>query len=428
MEGDGTQQDRSSPRDPFTDFDTACHSAICAGCSCACDDISLYLKAGRLVRTLNLCEIAMKKFRSVTAQDRLKPLRPGVLDENLKKAAGLLRKNGVPLILGADALDESGIQASRELAANLKGLWLPWGFTGLNQFYSCVKKQGWASAILDEVRDRTDSVIFWRTDPLVTHHRHLSRYSYFPAGRYTERGNSDRNLTAVSDNKAIIEPLCQQFFEIEPAADSHLIKSLMHPAQEAPYDHRDFPLMVNSLQRASYIAVFVDPEKTTPEALDLLFAWSRTVNASDRKRMVILPLLNSGANIEGFTRISMEHYATACGYDFSGKIAGIETLGDEEVLSESIGSIVMIPSGPEGAHPRRLPRSLSEKPLMVITPFKQDLAQHADVTIPVALPGVETDGVFFRADGLPLTAKKIKGLDVDDYPSAEQVFKTIIAR
>ena len=428
MENNGTLQELSVSEDLFDDFDQACHSRVCSGCSCLCDDVSYYVKDGRLVRTLNLCEIAMKRVRSVSADDRVPPLSDGLLAESLDEAAKLLRDNGPPLILGADALDENSVLVSRKLAERLNGIWLPWGFKGIERFYGCVKKYGWASAILDEIRDRADAVIFWRADPLNTHHRHLSRYSYFPRGRYTERGNSDRNLTVIADYEAVIEPLCQQFFNLEASEDSRFIRALMMPPREAPYDHRDFPMLVNSLQKASYIAVFVDPEKTDIEAMCALFEWAESVNVSNRQRMVILPLPNAGSNIEGFTRISLEHHGTCGGFDFSREANHSDEDAVLESAAESAGSVMMIESGPEGAHRKGLPDFLSRKPLVVISSFKQEPVADARISIPLALPGIETDGVFFRADGLPLLTKKIEGLQADDYPTATYVLKEIMDR
>ena len=137
-------QDSSLSQESFNDFDTDYHSRVCTGCNCLCDDVSYYLKKGQMVRTLNLCEIAMKKLRSVTADNRLLPLPSDILSESIDKAAKLLKNNGTPLILGADTLDEKGIQTSNDFARQLNGLWLPWGFTGVKRFYECVKLYGWA--------------------------------------------------------------------------------------------------------------------------------------------------------------------------------------------------------------------------------------------------------------------------------------------
>ncbi|MFO7962289.1 MAG: hypothetical protein R6U50_00060 [Desulfobacterales bacterium] len=428
MVENGTIQDPVVKQNEFDDYDLACHSKVCSGCSCLCDDISYYVKDGRLVRTLNLCEIAMKRIRTISAEDRVVPLSSHALDHNLNAAAELLKTGKAPLILGADALDENAIVESRKLAERLNGIWMPWGVTGINRFYRCAKTYGWATALLDEIRDRADAVIFWRADPLDTHHRHLSRYSYFPRGRYTERGNSDRTLIGVADQKMIIEPLCQQFFMLKSCDDSRFLKALMTPPQAEPYDHRDFPLLINSLQRASYIAVFVDAEKTAMDGLNSLFEWAANVNLSGRKRAVILPLSRTGANIEGFKRISLEHHNVCGGFDYSGTLTETDTVDALKSAAEISGCVLMVESGPEGANRILPPEIFSEKKLIVLNHFKQEPYASACVSIPLSLPGVETGGIFFRAEGLPLLTEKIEGLHVEAYPSGAFVLKELLNR
>ena len=109
----------------FTDFDSEHHSMVCAGCSCLCDDVSYYQKQGRVVRTLNLCEVGMKRLCSGAAADRLSPLSPGVLQKAVTRCGEIFRTHGPVLVLGADSIDEAGVMASLQLAQALRALWLP---------------------------------------------------------------------------------------------------------------------------------------------------------------------------------------------------------------------------------------------------------------------------------------------------------------
>lgn len=410
----------------FSDYDAEFHSMVCAGCSCLCDDISYYLREGRVVRTLNLCEVAMRRLRSVAAEDRLLPPGPGGLKVSLEAAARLLKGRGPTLVIGADGLHEEGIVASWELARQLGGLWVPWSFVGMKRFFDGVMGTGWSTALLDEVRDRADLVFFWRADPLETHHRHLARYSFFARGRYTERGHSDRTLAAVAEGQTAMEPLCQQFFNMGPEEDLGLIQALTGPVQGAPLEHRDFPSLVKALERALYIALFVDPEKVTSDAMRGMLEWAAAINGVGHRRMVVLPLWGGGVNSAGFIQVSLERSASACGVDFSGSRPGPVLEADWEDMGSRVGSVLMFESGPEGGHRRRLPTPLAGRPLVVVTPFKEAPREEAQVVIPTALAGVEQDGVFLRADGLPLTAQGIRGLAWDGYPTVEEVMRGLV--
>jgi formylmethanofuran dehydrogenase subunit B len=309
----------------------------------------------------------------------------------------------------------------------LEGPWLPWAFVGLRRFYERAKHFGWATALLDDVRDHAESVIFWRADPLETHHRHLSRYSFFARGRFTERGNLDRNLAAVASEKTVMEPLCQQFFQLPLDRDVALIEALTHFHEGKDFDHRDFPALVRAIQGSSYVALFVDPEKVGDETLDALFEWSVRVNNEGRKRMVILPLWAVGANIEGFSRVSLEKNATPWGTDlpaFSNTGQSFDRIWEN--LAETVKSVLVVPPGIGPSHGDRLPGCLRDKPRVVIDPFKQTQNQNEDVAIPTALPGLESDGLFFRADGIPFHVRGVEAITQQGYPTVDDVLANIM--
>ncbi len=408
------------------DFDTSCHSRICCGCSCLCDDISYFLKDGKILRTLNLCEVAMKRLHTVYDTDQLPAPSAAELDANIKKAAGILSKNSPCLILGADGMGETVIESSGNLAKKTGGLLLPWMYPHIHRFYSAASRLTWASALLDEVRDQADMVVMWRCDPLNTHHRHLSRYSLFARGRHTERGHSDRNFAAIASEKPFIERLCQQYFEMENEKDVQFLLALMSPPRAEAPKQRDFSLLVNAVTRCSYIAIFVDPSKMTDIGLETMFELCGTINSEGKKRMIIMPLWSAGANTAGFIQYCLESAGNPWGADFSGKgiIGDLPSSWDD--IASKIKSVIMFESGPEGGHRQKMPGPLSGKPKIIITPFKQGPETTADVVIPVAMPGIETSDMFFRADGLPLGAQKLPGFVPSQYSVGESVIRRII--
>jgi formylmethanofuran dehydrogenase subunit B len=424
---DQEPMDNTPPGEAFEAYDTLYPSMVCAGCSCLCDDISIYVRNGQVVRTLNLCEVGAAQLSSVSGDGRMPPLSPDRYREAVQRAAAILRENPSPLVLGADVLDDRAMQGSWDLAGHLRGLWLSWAFPEVRSFYHRVKTFGWATALLDEVRDQADLVLFWKADPLVTHHRHLSRYSFFARGRFTERGNHDRILAVVAPDHTTIEPLCQQFFCLAGEQEEAFTRALTSPGPGQDFDHRDFPLLGRALNGATYVAVFLDPGHVSGEILDALFEWSGQVNSQARKRLVILPLWSAGANIEGCIQFCLEKIAAAWGADFSGGSPGpVDRDVTWETLDRHVESVLMIPPAPGTPGGDVLPDPLARMPRICVDPFKNVPSPAADVVIPAALPGVEHHGEFVRADGLPLKASCLEAFADGVYPSVEQVLLDIL--
>ena len=404
------------------------HSMICVGCSCLCDDISLYLNEREITGSLNLCEIGWQRLNTLSSTNRRPPLSREALTSTVSRAARILAGHSPTLVLGADSLGGQAILESWKLARALKGIWLPRPFSGMRLFYEQVRQLGWPTALLDEVRDHADTVIFWRADPLITHHRHLSRYSVYARGRYTERGNHDRNLVGINAEKTTMEPLCQQYFQFPAGRDKAFIEALVQPLPENEFDHRDFPLIIKALLRSTYAAIFVDPEKTEYESIKAMFRWANQVNREGRRRMVILPLWNGGANIDGFCRLSLEKNNSAWGVDFSGafKPSG-DISSDVEQVAERARSVLLFESPPHTRPDDPLLSLLADKPRVTIDPFKQTEPLAGNEVIPAALPGIEADDLYFRADGLPLLACGISPLTDCGYPRAENILKDILS-
>jgi hypothetical protein len=294
-------------------------SRVCCGCSCLCDDISYHMRQGQVVRSLNLCEFGRKRLQDASAarQGADSALTEGLVEDSLDKAAQILRTHGPVLFVGAEFLDEKAQQASVRLAKAVGGIWVPWAFEAVRRFHQVACQRGWAAALLDDIRDHGEVVIFWRCDPLVTHHRHLSRYSFFARGRFTERGHHDRTLAAVGEKGQRIERLCKQFLDVPPDRDRALAESLRRGRAQEGFEHRDFEGIRRACEQSGYIAIFVDPEALDPGTLETIFFWAAETNqAGGARRVVILPLYRTGPNLEGFCQVSTAACGAPWGADF----------------------------------------------------------------------------------------------------------------
>lgn len=404
-------------------------SRVCCGCSCLCDDISYHMRQGQVVRSLNLCEFGRKRLQDASAarQGADSALTEGLVEDSLDKAAQILRTHGPVLFVGAEFLDEKAQQASVRLAKAVGGIWVPWAFEAVRRFHQVACQRGWAAALLDDVRDHGEVVIFWRCDPLVTHHRHLSRYSFFARGRFTERGHHDRTLAAVGEKGQRIERLCKQFLDVPPDRDRALAESLRRGRAQEGFEHRDFEGIRRACEQSGYIAIFVDPEALDPGTLETIFFWAAETNqAGGARRVVILPLYRTGPNLEGFCQVSTAACGAPWGADFRNG-AGRPVQRDWQDLAARGGCVFLLyPAGREESRP--LHAAIAGKPSIVMDPFSPSRPDPRGVTIQVELGGFGAEGVFFRADGVPLRASGLPGLPRIGLKSAAEVLESLITR
>ena len=59
-----------------------------------------------------------------------------------------------------------------------------------------VQAVGESTATLGEIKNRSDLVVYWGSDPLVSHPRHLERFVDAP-GMFVPAGRRDRHLVVV---------------------------------------------------------------------------------------------------------------------------------------------------------------------------------------------------------------------------------------
>ena len=162
-------------------------NAVCAACSCLCDDIVLeYRDDGALESVARACEIGERWLR---APRRLAPAAtvrgdPIDLDVAIERAARMLIDARAPLV---EVASSTTLEASRAawLLADRIGAAVAAGSDGASRTEAGFDDRSGldvpeAGATLGEIRAHADLVVFWEADPLRTHPRHLERYSFDP--------------------------------------------------------------------------------------------------------------------------------------------------------------------------------------------------------------------------------------------------------
>jgi formylmethanofuran dehydrogenase subunit B len=199
----------------------------CTVCGCVCDDLRFHVAANRIERIENDCPLARPWFDAIRAAP-LPPAatidgQPASLDDAIERAAALLSAAKSPLIYGLSRSSTEGQRAACALADRL-------GATidttaSLCHAPSIVALQtvGESTCSLGEIRHRCDLVIYWGSDPLVSHPRHLERYSVDAPAMFA--GDS-RTLAVVDVRDTATAQRADLFLKLAPGSDFDAIWTL----------------------------------------------------------------------------------------------------------------------------------------------------------------------------------------------------------
>jgi formylmethanofuran dehydrogenase subunit B len=201
----------------------------CTQCGCVCDDLRLTVEAGRIVRAEGSCHLSEPWFLQQSPQPR--PVAeiagvPASLETALDRAADILRKARAPLIYGLARSSTEGQRAAAALADRI-------GATIDTNASHChahsvmaVQDAGEQTCSLGEVKNRADLVIYWGTNPLESHPRHMERYAVDPTGEFVPGGRADRYVVVVDVKKTESAARADLFLKVKPGADFDVLWTL----------------------------------------------------------------------------------------------------------------------------------------------------------------------------------------------------------
>ncbi len=72
----------------------------------------------------------------------------------------------------------------------------------------------------------SDVIVFWGCNPVQAHPRHMSRYSSFARGFFTEKGRKGRRIIAVDVRKTHTSGVADEYVEVQQGSDYLVISAL----------------------------------------------------------------------------------------------------------------------------------------------------------------------------------------------------------
>lgn len=417
---------------------------VCPVCGCVCDDLEVLLR-GEEVIVYNACSLGESKFKLLRGEERI--LRPAMrkrgglvecsYEEAIKKAARILRGATHPLIfLGA----ETSVEAMRvgiEIAELCGGVadchpTICHGPTILG-----LQEVGIPTATLGEIKNFADLVVYWGSNPLDSHPRHMSRYTFMARGYYRKDASKARRLVVVDPRETPTARIADLHIRVEPNYDIELIAALRAwlRGHEAPTEVGGVPReqverFVEMLKGSKYIAIFLGlgMASSLGKYCNLEQAIKLVRDLNRYTRVVLMPPLGHG-NVAGFLEVMTWQSGYPFGVDYSrgyprynpGEYTTVDLLREGEV------DAALIVAADLACHlPMAAVQQLAKIPVISVLVDHCPTTSLSDVVLPGVLNGIEAEGTIYRMDHVPLRLKKLVDPPLDFTTSDEQTLKDIL--
>ncbi len=151
---------------------------------------------------------------------------PTDYENAIEQATRLLRDSTAPLIYGLSRSSTAGQRAATALADRLGAVIDTTASRCHAPSILAFQQAGEPTCSLGEIRNRADLVVYWGSNPLVSHPRHLERYSADPVGRFIPGGRADRTVVVVDIEPTATSEAADVFVPVEPNRDYEALWTL----------------------------------------------------------------------------------------------------------------------------------------------------------------------------------------------------------
>ncbi len=413
---------------------------VCPFCGALCDDLVVETD-GKEIRVENACVLGTAKILAKHHNRVLKPQINGRevdLDEAIDKAVEILLKAKKPLFYGFSSTTCEAQEVAIELAEKIGGVIDCTSSVCHGPSILAIHEVGIPSYTLGEIKNRADLVIFWGCNPMHAHPRHMSRYSVFPRGRFSQ-SRIGRKIVVVDVRPTESSKLADVFIRVEPGSDYEVLNALRtiintgecRLKKVGGVDAEKLKELAEMMKNCKFGIIFFGMGLTHSRGnyWNISEAISLVKDLYRFTKFGIMPM-RGHYNVSGFNEVCTWETGFPFAVDFT---KGYPWYNPGETDSNSIldkrdTDAMFVFGGDPAAHfPKATVDYMKKVPLIVVDPFWSLTAKIADVLIPSAIAGVEVEGSAYRMDSVPLRLKKIVD-PPEGILSDEEILKRILEK
>jgi formylmethanofuran dehydrogenase subunit B len=366
-------------------------SATCTYCGCLCDDIELHAENQRIVRATHACTLGRAWFFGHPVDTTRPPAlvngRPAPMKAAIDAAADLLERAHLPLIFGLGNSNTEAQRAAVMLAEDIGGVID--SHTSVTHGPSKIGAQlaGKVSCTLGEIRNRADLVIYWGSNPVETHPRHLTSADHF--------------------------------LQVRPGADFEVLAILRALIANQPFDRSllaqtgltldQLGALVERMKRARFGVFFYGSGLTMTRGKHMNVAAVLSVTAAMNAftKFVAMPMRDFGNEV-GADNILNCLAGYPFGVDYTrgyprsnpGEFTAVDLLARREA-----DAALIIAADPWTTMPQAAHQHLDRIPHVVIDRASVAPRSTARVHFTAGAPGISTAGTAYRMDWMPVTLR-----------------------
>jgi len=396
----------------------------CSGCSLLCDDIIVQSDGIFISEIIGACLKGKERFDQVSAKNRI--------------TSPLIRKNGELIEVSWDEAmnQEAGLKIAREIN----------GFIDSNasicqgKFLNKAKSLGINFTTITEVINKGDLIILWGANPAETIPRLLNKL-LFSRGKFRMTGREIKTLVIIDPVKTAsfrVMGVRDLALMVEPNKDIELIRMLKEECCSADsipsegvagIDKNDLKRLLLHLTGAENGVIILGQGVIQPhsdydlveELLDLL----QLINERQEKGRISLMLLGGHFNMAGFDHVALSTYGVSGHLEFKGN----QLIKEEEgfvskIEKEDFDCSIIVGTDPISHLPYSLSSKMAKKPLILIDNHITATSHIADVMLPTTITGIESGGLAYRLDQVPIELNKIIN-PPNNLPSDEELFNQL---
>jgi formylmethanofuran dehydrogenase subunit B len=344
------------------------------------------------------------------------------LSKALEESIKIIKKSSKPLLYGFSTVSCQAQLRAIDLAKLINGFIDSNSIICQGKVLNAAKQTGITLTTISEVINKADLLIFWGANVAESIPRLLNK-TVFSRGKFRMTGREIKTVIIIDPVKTAsfgVMGVRDIALNIDPGKDVELIQALKEECCTpdsfpsvgvAGLDSDDLRRLLIQLTNAENGVIFIGQgiigssksSNVTQELLELV----QMINAKQQKGRMAVMMLGGHYNMVGFEHVALSTYGKNHSLQFSNNQL-VETTDTiiSKIKNDDFDCSIIVGTDPISHLPWKLSKKLTSKPLILIDNKESATFNVANIIIPSTITGIESGGLAYRLDHVPIDLKQ----------------------